>query len=62
MEEAFIIAVFCVWAIILFVGLVDKIGKGGHYEESDRDFLNRVQRENQERDRKLHEELKKYKN
>lgn len=61
MELAFIIGVFGTWAIIALAGLADKIGRGGHHEESDREFLERVARENSERARKQLEEIRKAK-
>ena len=61
MELAFIIGVIGTWAFIVMTGLADKICKGGHHEESDFEFLERVRRENMERAGKRHEELMKQK-
>ena len=62
MEVAFIIGVFGAWLIIALAKGADWLGGlGGHYKESDKDFLNRVARENSERARKRLEELKKEK-
>lgn len=60
MEFAFIVGIIGVWAIIAFLGLGDKFrNKGGsHYEESDKDFLNRVARMNSENARKQLDEIK----
>lgn len=61
MELAFIIGVFGAWAIIAIVKGADWLrGKGGH-EESDKEFLDRVFRENNERNRQQLEEIKKQK-
>ena len=62
MEFAFIIGIFGAWAIIaLAKGSEWFSGKGSDWKESDRDFLNRVARENSERARKQMEEMKKSK-
>ena len=63
MEFAFIIGIIGAWAIIALLGLGDKFrNKGGsHYEESDKDFQNRVARMNRENARKQLEEIKKQK-
>ncbi len=60
MEFAFIVGIIGVWAIIALLGLGDKFrNKGGsHYEESDKDFLNRVARMNSENARKQLDEIK----
>ena len=60
MEFAFIVGIIGVWAIIAVLGLGDKFrNKGGsHYEESDKDFLNRVARMNSENARKQLDEIK----
>jgi hypothetical protein len=62
MEFAFIIGVFGVWLIIVLAKGADWFGGSGKdYKESDRDFLNRVARENSERARKQLEEIRKSK-
>lgn len=62
MEFAFIIGVFGVWLIIALAKGADWFGGSGKdYKESDRDFLNRVARENSERARKQIEEIRKSK-
>ncbi len=62
MEFSFIIGVIGTWLIISLAKTADRFGdSGGHYEESDRDFLNRVARENSERARKQLEEIRKAK-
>ena len=62
MESAFIIALFVTWALMALAKGADWLGgSGGHHEESDRDFLNRVARENSERARKQLEEIRKAK-
>jgi hypothetical protein len=62
MEFAFIIGVFGVWLIIALAKGADWFGGSGKdYKESDRDFLNRVARENSERARKQLEEIRKNK-
>lgn len=62
MEFAFIIGVIGAWAVIALLKGADWLGgsdKG--YKESDRDFLNRVARENSERARQQLEEIRKAK-
>ena len=59
MESAFIIALLVTWTLIALAKGADWLGKGGHHDESDREFLERVWRENAERARKLHEEIEK---
>lgn len=62
MELAFIIGVIGVWAVIALAKGADWIGGNGwDCHESDRDFLNRVARENSERARKQLEEIRKAK-
>lgn len=62
MEFSFIIGIIGTWLIISLVKTAGCLsGYGGHYEESDRDFLNRVARENSERARKQLEEIRKTK-
>lgn len=61
MESAFIIGVFATWVLIALAKGADWIGNGHMKEESDRDFLNRVARENSERARKQLEEIRKAK-
>ena len=62
MEVAFIIGVFGAWLVIALAKGADWLGGiGGHHEESDKDFLNRVARENSERAKKRLEEIKKEK-
>lgn len=62
MEFAFIIGVFGVWLIIALAKGADWFrGSDDHYKESDKDFLNRVARDNSERARKRLEELRKKK-
>lgn len=63
MEFAFIVGIIGVWAIIALLGLGDKFRNkdGSHYEESDKDFLNRVARMNSENARKQLDEIKKQK-
>ena len=58
MELAFIIGVFGTWAVIALVALADKLRGGSRHEESDKEFLDRVWRENAERARKELEEMK----
>ena len=54
--------VFGVWLIIALAKGADWFGGSGKdYKESDRDFLNRVARENSERARKKLEEIRKSK-
>ena len=62
MDFSFIIGIIGTWLIISLVKTADWFsGSGGHYEESDRDFLNRVARENSERARKQLEDIRKAK-
>ncbi|MBO5593776.1 MAG: hypothetical protein J5931_04150 [Prevotella sp.] len=62
MELAFIIGVFGAWAVIALLKGADWLGGSGRdCHESDRDFLNRVARENSERARKQLEEIRKAK-
>jgi len=62
MEFAFIIGIIGVWAIIaLSNGIDGMFNTNKEYDESDRDFLNRVARENSERARKQLEEIRKAK-
>ncbi len=62
MELSFIIGIIGTWLVISLVKTASWFGgNGGHYEESDRDFLNRVARENSERARKQLEEIRKAK-
>lgn len=62
MELAFIIGVFGAWAVIALLKGADWLGgSGGHQEESDKEFLDRVFRESAERDRKRYEEIRKAK-
>lgn len=62
MELAFIIGVFGAWAVIALLKGADWLGSSGRdSQESDRDFLNRVARENSERARKQLEEIRKAK-
>ena len=63
MELAFIIGVIGTWLIIALAKGADWLGgSGGHQEESDKEFLDRVARENRERARKRLEEIQKEKN
>lgn len=62
MEFAFIIGIFGAWAVIALMKGADWLGGSGKdYKESDRDFLNRVARENSERARQQLEEIRKSK-
>lgn len=62
MELAFIIGIFGAWAVIALLKGADWLGVSGKdYKESDRDFLNRVARENSERARQQLEEIRKAK-
>lgn len=62
MELAFIIGIFGAWAVIALMKGADWLGGSGKgYKESDRDFLNRVARENSERARQQLEEIRKAK-
>lgn len=62
MEFAFIIGVIGAWLIIALAKGADCLGGSGKdNKESDRDFLNRVARENSERARQQLEEIRKAK-
>lgn len=62
MEFSFIIGVIGAWLIIALAKGTDWLGGSGKgYKESDRDFLNRVARENSERARQQLEEIRKAK-
>ncbi len=62
MEFAFIIGIIGVWTVIALLKGADWFrGNEKNYNESDRDFLNRVARENSERARKQLEEIRKAK-
>ena len=62
MESAFIIGLFGTWFIIALAKGADWLSDSCHgCRESDFDFLNRVARENCERDRKYIEEIRKSK-
>jgi hypothetical protein len=62
MEFAFIIGVIGTWLIIALAKGADWLGDSGRdCRESDRDFLNRVARENSERARKQLKEIRKAK-
>lgn len=62
MEMSFIIGVCVTWAVIALAKGADWLGgNGGHQEESEWDFQERVRLENMERARKKLEEMKKEK-
>ena len=61
MEFAFIIGILGVWVIIALAKGGDWFCSGNSWKESDKDFQNRVARENSERARKQLEEIKKSK-
>ena len=62
MELAFIIGVFGAWAVIALAKGADWLSRNSmDCHESDRDFLNRVARENSKRARKQLEDIRKAK-